>query len=172
MQVTSLRETLSAPPYNLPTISFSLDDIYLSHEDQALLTRHNAKNPLLKHRGQPATHDVPLGLRVFNSLRAGEPTKIPAYDKSAFNGEGDRAPEEQWETVNDVSMGQERIKVVIFEGWCVGFRALGDEDLYNAWSEALGMRRNYTYDGQLGYLDFDHVKIVNKALKAYDVFTE
>ncbi|KAL2385321.1 hypothetical protein RJZ90_001391 [Blastomyces dermatitidis] len=172
--VTLLRSTLSSPPYNLTTITFSLDDIYLNHADQQQLALSHPSNPLLQHRGQPSTHDIPLGRQVFDSLRQGLPTKIPAYDKSAYSGQGDRLPESEWEVVNDVSAGQKRVKVVIFEGWCVGFRALPEEKLLKAWEDAvqLRMRGLDGYMGRLGYVKFEDVKAINDALKEYDAFTD
>ncbi|KKZ66288.1 hypothetical protein EMCG_07998 [[Emmonsia] crescens] len=172
--VTILRSILSSPPYNLPTITFSLDDIYLNHTDQQHLAASHPSNPLLQHRGQPSTHDIPLGRQVFNSLRQGLPTKIPAYDKSAYNGQGDRLPESEWEVVNDTSSaGQGRVKVVIFEGWCVGFRARPEEEIRRVWEEAvqLRMRDPGGYKGRLGHVKFEDVKVINEALRGYDSFT-
>ncbi|WEW59335.1 D-glycerate 3-kinase [Emydomyces testavorans] len=178
-QVTTLRSALSAPPYNLPTITFSLDDIYLTHADQLRLAASHPHNPLLQHRGQPSTHDIALGKQVFASLKKGLPTKIPAYDKSAFDGQGDRVPEDRWEVVNDVARGQERVKVVIFEGWCVGFRARPVAEIRAAWEDAVKKKEEEEeeaetgeYDGQLGYVKLEDVMAVNDALKEYDAFTD
>ncbi|KAG5301673.1 uridine/cytidine kinase [Histoplasma ohiense] len=172
--VSILRSTLSSPPCNLPTIAFSLDDIYLSHTDQQRLAALHPSNPLLQHRGQPSTHDIPLGCQIFDNLRQGLPTKIPAYDKSAYSGQGDRLPEIEWEVVNDASAGQERVKVVIFEGWCVGFRALPEAELRRVWEDAvqLCVRDPVGYKGRLGYVKFEDVKMINDALRAYDAFTD
>ena len=41
---------------------------------------------------------------------------MPFFDKSQFDGEGDRAPEQDWDVVKTP------IDVVVFEGWCVGFQ--------------------------------------------------
>ncbi|ODH48234.1 hypothetical protein GX48_05632 [Paracoccidioides brasiliensis] len=172
--VAILRSTLSSPPYNLPTIAFSLDDIYLNHTDQLRLAASHPSNPLLQHRGQPSTHDIPLGKWIFSSLRRGLPTKIPAYDKSAFNGQGDRIPESRWEIVNDVSAGQRPVKVVIFEGWCVGFRARPEEEIRKVWEYAVQQCKQdlVGYRGRLGYVRFEDVKVINDALRGYDAFTD
>ncbi|KAL1954429.1 hypothetical protein VTO42DRAFT_1199 [Malbranchea cinnamomea] len=168
--VTTLRATLSSPPYNLPTITFSLDDIYLTHADQRQLARTHPSNPLLQHRGQPSTHDIPLGRAVFESLRNNLPTKIPAYDKSKFDGQGDRLPETEWESVNESH--ENKVKVVIFEGWCVGFRARSEEELRAAWEEAVRKREEGGYNGRLGYTKLEDVRVINEALREYDAFTD
>lgn len=162
-------------------MTLSLDDIYLTHADQVALANTHPDNPLLQHRGQPSTHDLRLGEDVFASLRAGEPTAIPQYDKSAFSGQGDRVPQSQWEVVNNQT-GQEEndekkttiIKVVIFEGWCVGFRPLGDDELKRKWEDAVQQREKdeKKYDGRLGYVKLEDVQAINDALRGYDKLTE
>ncbi|EEQ29754.1 D-glycerate 3-kinase [Microsporum canis CBS 113480] len=170
--VSTLRSTLSAAPYNLPTITFSLDDIYLTHADQQQLAAVHPNNPLLQHRGQPSTHDIALGSKVFDSLRRNKPTQIPSYDKSAFNGQGDRAPEDTWETVNDIRNGQSLVRVVIFEGWCVGFRPRPEAEIRAEWEDAVRRREcDSSYDGQLGDVKLEDVMAINKALEKYDAFT-
>src|ERR1700761_9649954 len=57
--VDILQKTLTSPPHSLPTVVFSLDDLYLTHEDQVALAQAHPDNPLLQHRGQPSTHDIP-----------------------------------------------------------------------------------------------------------------
>lgn len=53
--VSTLQETLRSPPYSLPLVTLSLDDIYLTHADQHALAQSHPSNPLLQHRGQPST---------------------------------------------------------------------------------------------------------------------
>lgn len=151
-------------------MTLSLDDIYLDHANQVALSQAHPSNPLLQHRGQPSTHDLALGEEVFASLAAERPTAIPQYDKSAFEGQGDRVPKAQWKIVNEE--GQEKVKVVIFEGWCVGFRAWDDQTLRAKWEDAVHQKKNGEYDGRLGHVKFEDVKAVNDALKRYDVLTE
>jgi D-glycerate 3-kinase len=174
-QVSELQKALRAPPYSLPTVTLSLDDIYLTHADQVALAKTHPDNPLLQHRGQPSTHDLPLGEDIFASLRAGKPTAIPQYDKSAFSGQGDRVPQSQWEVVNQNQQGDEKpIKVVIFEGWCVGFRPLDDNELKRKWNDAVQQRREkgVGYDGRLGHVKLEDVQAINDALRRYDKLTE
>ncbi|KAA8650114.1 hypothetical protein EYZ11_001304 [Aspergillus tanneri] len=167
--VSTLQSTLRSPPYSLPVVTLSLDDLYLTHDQQRSLAQSFPSNPLLQHRGQPATHDLSLGQEVFESLRAGRPTAIPRYDKSAFAGQGDRVRQSQWEVVN--SPGQNKVKVVIFEGWCVGFRAWDDVTLQEKWKEAVRQKERGSYDGRLGHVAFEDAKVVNDALRAYDLLT-
>jgi Predicted kinase len=99
-------------------VTLSLDDIYLDHANQVALAQAHPSNPLLQHRGQPSTHDLALGEEVFASLAAERPTAIPQYDKSAFEGQGDRVPKAEWKTVNE--KGQDKVKVVILKGGVSG----------------------------------------------------
>lgn len=151
-------------------VTLSLDDIYLAHADQVALAQAHPTNPLLQHRGQPSTHDLVLGERVFSSLAAERPTAIPQYDKSAFAGQGDRVPQSQWKVVN--TEGERRVKVVIFEGWCVGFRAWDDKTLLEKWETAVQQKETGNYQGRLGHVQFKDVKTINDALKEYDALTE
>lgn len=171
-QVSTLQKLLKSPPYSLPTVTLSLDDIYLTHADQLALANSHPDNQLIQHRGQPSTHDLSLGKKVFESLRANLPTAIPQYDKSAFAGQGDRVPESSWEVVN--TDGAQKIKAVIFEGWCVGFRPLDDEILRQKWEDAVRQKEDTTskYEGRLGYVKLEDVKAINDALREYDVLTK
>ncbi|OOF91335.1 hypothetical protein ASPCADRAFT_211165 [Aspergillus carbonarius ITEM 5010] len=170
--VSTLQSTLRSPPYSLSVVTLSVDDLYLTHEEQRNLAKVYPSNPLLQHRGQPGTHDLALAEEVFASLRAGRRTAVPAYDKSAFAGQGDRVSEEQWEFVNQD--GEEQVKVVIFEGWCVGFRAWDEEVLRGKWEEAVRRREQDggSYKGRLGFVEFEDVKTVNDALRGYDLITD
>ena len=69
-------------------------------------------------------------------------------------------------------VGEEPVQVVVFEGWCVGFRALGDEVLVRKWEAAKQEATQEGYSGRLGKLELEHVKFVNESLKEYDVLTE
>lgn len=170
--VSTLQETLRSPPYSLPLVTLSLDDIYLTHADQHALAQSHPSNPLLQHRGQPSTHDLALGEQVFASLREGRRTAVPQYDKAAFGGQGDRVSPESWEVVN--AEGQGKVRVVIFEGWCVGFRAWDDDTLRAKWEAAVRMRESSPeeYTGRLGHVRFEDIKAVNDALRKYNVLTE
>ena len=167
-QVSSLAKTLTA--CGLPTVVLSIDDFYLCHDDQVRLASRHPANPLIQHRGQPSTHDLPLILSVFSALRQGKSSKIPVYDKSAFSGQGDRVLPDDWFTIN--KKGDERIHIVLFEGWCVGFRALDDEDVRKSWNSAVNQRDSKEYKGRLGLNSLESIEYVNNALKGYDEITE
>lgn len=171
--VDILKSTLAAEPHRLSTVVFSLDDLYLTHADQVALARANPDNALLQHRGQPSTHDVPLALSVFSSLKANQPTKIPSYNKALFSGQGDRIPEAEWEEVN--GEGSAPVKVVLFEGWSVGFRPLSQEALETKHTGATSARANSSaespYVGRLGHNSLQSVQTINDALRNYDRLT-
>ncbi|KAM0756323.1 P-loop containing nucleoside triphosphate hydrolase protein [Meredithblackwellia eburnea MCA 4105] len=117
---------LEAPPHSLRLGSLSLDDIYSDHKTLSALAATNPTNGLIQGRGQPGTHDLPLGescLKAFSSsnLNPSKPIKLPVYDKSRFGGQGDRSEE--------VVTVQGPLDVVIFEGWMLGFGPLADTEL-------------------------------------------
>lgn len=105
-----LRELLSHL-YQVPTASFSIDDLYMTRAGRERLA--DEKHPLLLTRGVPGTHDLALGERVIERLTSAAPdakTPVPAFDKSR----DDRAPESTWPVFTG------RAEVVLLEGWCVG----------------------------------------------------
>lgn len=151
---------------------FSIDDLYLPHDKQEALAASQPNNPLVQHRGQPSTHDVQLGFEIFTAIANRKPNiKVPSYDKSAFSGAGDRLPVSDWETCN--REGQPPVEVVIFEGWCVGFRALSDDQVEQKWKAAVQLyeAQGEAYEGRLGRLQLDSVTFVNNKLREYDQMT-
>lgn len=102
-----------------------------------------------------------LASELFAALQGGKETKIPMYDKSAHDGQGDRVSESLWKTKN--GPGHPRIRVIIFEGWCVGFRSLSLEEIqarYAAPSTTLHKHR------------LQDLLFINEKLKDYDVMTD
>lgn len=112
------------------TAVLSIDDFYLTHDKLEELKELYPENKLLHGRGQPGTHDMQLGTKILSQLKEskdGTTVRLPIFDKSKFNGEGDRIEE----TVDVVTP----IDVVIFEGWCMGFYPIPAdalEELYQA----------------------------------------
>lgn len=92
------------------TAQLSIDDLYLTRTERETLARD--VHPLFRTRGVPATHDVALGLGIFEELDRGLPAPLPRFDKAV----DDRAPSERWQ------WAAAGTQVVIFEGWCVGAR--------------------------------------------------
>ncbi|WPK26883.1 hypothetical protein PUMCH_004251 [Australozyma saopauloensis] len=110
----------------LNCVGLLLDDFYLTHKDQVAVTKaaQLSENALLQGRGLPGTHDLELAVETLHKLRNGTvPVGIPFYDKSAFNGEGDRL--DLWGAVDKT------VDVVLFEGWMNGFKAI-DPTLFPA----------------------------------------
>lgn len=105
-----LQELLSGL-YQVPTASFSIDDLYLTRAGREQLAAE--WHPLMLTRGVPGTHNLTLGRQVIERLTTaaeGTRTAIPAFDKSR----DDRAPDADWPVY------QGRAEVVLLEGWCVG----------------------------------------------------
>lgn len=152
--VNDLEKRLSSPPFSLRVVSFSIDDIYLPHDELLAVGQSNPDNKLLQHRGEPGTHDVALGIETLDSLLAGKTTPIPSYDKSKFDGHGDRVPSSEWRTA------QPPFDVILFEGWCVGFKAIS--------SAAVAEKQSSSkHPGTLSHHNLEHLQFVNKKLEEY-----
>lgn len=130
-------------------------------------------NPLIQHRGEPSTHDVALGSKVFRALKHRESDiRIPFYDKSMHDGRGDRVPQTEWRLVN--GKDDDKVEVIIFEGWCVGFRPLAEQEVTGKWNNALEEEKSVKEGtvGRLGKQRLEDVVFVNEALKQYDAMTK
>ncbi len=94
------------------TVSLSIDDLYLPYCDRMIL---QASDPRIIHRGPPGTHDVALGLQIIDQIKQGHfPVEVPQFDKSAWNGSGDRT------TPKIITQAD----IVLLEGWFVGARPI------------------------------------------------
>ncbi|KAJ1688279.1 hypothetical protein LUZ63_019669 [Rhynchospora breviuscula] len=124
--------------------SLSIDDFYLTADEQGKLRSQNPGNALLELRGNAGSHDLQFSIETLTSVRKmtkkGMKMKLPRYDKSAFGGRGDRADPSTWPEVEGP------VEVVLFEGWMLGFKPLPNEVVK-------------AVDPQL--------ELVNKNLKAY-----
>ncbi|RKP12232.1 P-loop containing nucleoside triphosphate hydrolase protein, partial [Piptocephalis cylindrospora] len=131
----------------------SLDDLYLTHEEQKELTSKTT-NPLWRGRGLPGTHDMELGRRTLQALMDGSTVRLPRFDKAAYNGQGDRSAE-------GVLVGQCPVDVVLFEGWCLGYESMQDSELKAAWD-----RESQSLPASLqGEVKLDDVREVNEQLR-------
>lgn len=96
------------------SVALSLDDLYLTRaaRQQLAIDVH----PLLATRGVPGTHDVDLGIATLERLARGLPVALPRFDKAT----DDRVDPRLWSVI------PECVRLVIFEGWCVGARPQPD----------------------------------------------
>jgi D-glycerate 3-kinase len=92
----------------LPAAVLSLDDFYLTQAQREQLARD--VHPLLRTRGVPGTHDMPLLCETLAALRAGARPPLPRFDKAR----DERVPESQWHPP------AQPVRIVLLEGWCVG----------------------------------------------------
>jgi D-glycerate 3-kinase len=147
--------------YSLDTIAISLDDLYKTHTDLVAQREYDVKNKLYRTRGQPGTHDEQLAAKFFTAMReyrGEDDLKIPSFDKSRFDGEGDRIPESEWPTIS------QKPDVVIFEGWCVGFQPLPASSIEEKHSLAIAGKLpvNTPASHQVS-----HLMQINESLKRY-----
>jgi D-glycerate 3-kinase len=111
--------TLILQELGYSSVSISIDDLYKTYAQRQELKK---QDPRLIYRGAPQTHDLNLGLELFKQLHDQETTEIliPRFDKSAYDGNGERT---NFERVNKPDL-------VLFEGWLVGVRPI-NESLFN-----------------------------------------
>jgi D-glycerate 3-kinase len=158
-----LRALLSTSPHALSVVVLSIDDLYLPHSGLRSLAENHPNNILFQGRGQPGTHDVPLGTSVLQKLKKINDADvhlvdIPSFDKSLFNGEGDR--------VSRGEMVKGPVDVVILEGWCVGFCPTSKEVIEEKWKEPVPTLEPDTFDMKSS-VSVDDVLVVNERLKQY-----
>uniref|UniRef100_A0A5B6ZE39 D-glycerate 3-kinase, chloroplastic n=1 Tax=Davidia involucrata TaxID=16924 RepID=A0A5B6ZE39_DAVIN len=107
--------------------TISIDDFYLTAEDQAKLRENNPGNALLELRGNAGSHDLSLSIETLTAVgkltKEGMKMKLPRYDKSAYSGRGDRADPSTWPEVEGP------LTVIMFEGWMLGFKPLPTESV-------------------------------------------
>ncbi|ESZ90763.1 hypothetical protein SBOR_8855 [Sclerotinia borealis F-4128] len=169
--VNTLYEILTRD-HGLETLVLSIDDLYLTREDQEKLARENEGNKLVKYRGEPGTHDIPLARQLFTTLlqTPPQPTPIPFYDKSLHHGLGDRSP--TFRTVNDTAQNQRPIQIILFEGWCVGFRSLSLSSIAHAHQASLALPPTSTTYTTLRDHPLSSLLFINEKLREYDVITD
>ncbi len=106
--------------YQVATIS--IDDLYLTYAERQELQR---VEPALIWRGPPGTHDVNLGIAVLDQCsetKRTEPILLPRFDKSAYDGSGDRT------LPNPINS----VDIVLFEGWMIGVQTISESAFESA----------------------------------------
>ncbi|XP_010254230.1 PREDICTED: D-glycerate 3-kinase, chloroplastic isoform X1 [Nelumbo nucifera] len=120
--------------------TISIDDFYLTAEDQAKLREANPSNALLEFRGNAGSHDLQFSIETLTDLmkltKEGLKMKLPRYDKSAYGGRGDRADPSTWPEVEGP------LTVVLFEGWMLGFKPLPVEVVKAADPQLVAVNKN------------------------------
>lgn len=158
-----LQTRLQSPPNSLRVAVLSIDDLYLPHKD--LVSLAASENVLWKGRGLPGTHDIDLGFKIFSNLVSRDGSfELPRFDKSLFNGEGDRLP---MDGTGPVIIQPPPVDIVILEGWLVGFHPIPIDELLSRWhgvwkveSEKLGLNEPVT--GRLA-----DIQAINDKLNGY-----
>jgi D-glycerate 3-kinase len=106
---------------NKKVVGFSIDDLYDTYRRR----REKGKeiSPILARIRGPGTHDLELGIEILDRLIEGKTIRIPRFDKSLANNQGDRVAESAWLEV----IGAQDI--VLFEGWNVGEAPFPENEL-------------------------------------------
>ncbi|KAK7404015.1 hypothetical protein QQX98_010186 [Neonectria punicea] len=173
---TALSAALNSQ-HGLKTRILSLDDLYSDHAELVALREANPGNGLLQTRGQPGTHDEALAREFFDQVLAANSSKSPesfikwpAYDKSLHSGQGGRVPTEQWEKV-PINQG---LDVLIFEGWCLGFQPLAEDQVRAKWEEDKASSTTGKPQSEesgliqtLASHSLDHLQLINDNLQRY-----
>lgn len=159
---TSIKESLLRLYPSCNIVQFSMDDFYVTYNEQQQINLENSSNKLLQGRGLPGTHDVSLLWKVFHKLLGNDdkdfPIHIPVYDKSAHLGKGDRLPESQWTVVDS------HIDLIVFEGWFNGYISIPNEsELAKKWNN-IRLLNAPKFD----LVEDSHIKVINKNLSDYE----
>lgn len=112
--------------FGYSTVSLSIDDHYLSHEQ---LNELREFDPRYIRRG--VTHDIYLAtqdLKALKNMQDGTEVKIPKYDKGAESGDGDWVG---WRTVT------KKPAFIFYDGWMLGARKVADESVFETGLPAL-----------------------------------
>lgn len=101
------------------SVGISIDDLYKTYAQRQSLLEKDSR---LIWRGPPGTHDVELGIKILDDLRYSQkPVAIPRFDKSLYNGAGDRISPQ---IINPVD-------IILFEGWFVGAMPVEEKAFIN-----------------------------------------
>jgi D-glycerate 3-kinase len=154
-------------PHDFQIAVLSIDDLYLDHDGLV--------NILWTGRGQPGTHDIKLGANILQKLflinqSHSAEVELPVFEKTLFNGEGDRLPSNDPRNPKIKIKAPPRLDIVIFEGWCTGF-SIDETSLINNLYKYL-LSQTDGFDGtdlfDHSILKKDDLLAVNRALRDYD----
>ena len=104
------------------TLTISIDDFYKTYNERQKLQEID---PRFIWRGPPGTHDIALAIKILNQLKDPnylQPISIPCFDKSLWNGQGDRV---QPNTID-------KPDIVLFEGWFLGVQPINETKFNDA----------------------------------------
>jgi len=125
--------------FHRKVVGFSIDDLYDTYDQR--VAKGGEISPILARIRGPGTHDLDLAIAILDKLIDGAPTRIPRFDKSLANNQGDRVAESGWLEVSEAQ------DVVLFEGWNVGeapfpedladerFEKIRDAEGFRAWQD-------------------------------------
>ncbi|MDA0280419.1 MAG: hypothetical protein O3C29_08315 [Proteobacteria bacterium] len=100
--------------------NLSIDDFYYSKAKRQELA--DEIHPLLRSRGVPGTHDVDLALHLLKQLAEAGPEQqvtLPGFDKSL----------DDCRRLDACQQIRGPVDIIIFEGWFVGAKAQGQDEL-------------------------------------------
>lgn len=100
----------------------SIDDLYLPWPQRQ---RALAGNPFHVGRVPPGSHDLPVLLEALQQWRRHGSLRLPRFDKTLRQGQGDRSG---WQ--------EQPADALLLEGWLLGCRPLGSAALAAAMAEA------------------------------------
>ena len=167
-----LENELSSSPHNFSLAVLSIDDLYLDHNGLLTLAEQNPFNILWAGRGQPGTHDIKFGCELLHSLhrinedKSGAEVELPLFDKSLFDGDGDRLP--KGDPRNPIVRTPPRLEIVILEGWCTGFSALNENHLVTSLENYFNSQKEEGDPFDRTILKKHDILGVNNALKEYE----
>lgn len=102
-----------APAAGLRLAVASIDDAYLPWAERR---RQMAGNPFGVTRVPPGSHDAALLVERLAAWKRGGPLRLPRFDKTLRDGEGDRCADQHLQA-----------DALVLEGWLLGCRSLGAE---------------------------------------------
>ncbi|KAH3899044.1 putative ATP-dependent kinase SCDLUD_004466 [Saccharomycodes ludwigii] len=128
---------------NINVIAVSIDDFYLNHREQMVLNEQS-DNPLINQgRGLPGTHDLKKLRDFMHQCMCYNTTTsmvhVPQYDKSKYNGEGDRIDDilvmrpgsDTLQVKTNGVVLYDTLDMVLIEGWFIGYEPVRRENIVN-----------------------------------------